>query len=179
MLGKEKKELLLLLQFRICKLYIYTNANTALLSQLTGMPLASVKRAIKVLDNEFDKCVELLPIAQLNALNNQLITQIDDVSEASLTSLRDELIERRTEQNKNKKLEDLDEYLNDAIIIYIEETRQLQDKNNKRLIYPTAVAAEMKKMLDEGYNISTIGENFGLSKSTVSFNCEKVGGRKK
>lgn len=178
MLGKEKKELLLLLQFRICNLYVYTNANTALLSKLTGMPLASVKRAIKVLDNEFDKCVELLPIAQVNAINKQLITQIDDVSENSLTNLRDELIAKRTEQNKNKKLEDLDEYLNEAVIIYIKETRKLQDKNNERIIYPTAVATEMKKMLDEGYHISTIGENFGLSKSTVSLNCEKVGGRK-
>ena len=179
MLGQEKKELLLLLQYRVCKLYVLTNANTSVLSRLIGMPQSSVKRAINILDTEFDRCLELLPKAQDAAIELELICQRDNFSTKSLLDLKNAAEEARESHEKVRKIEDLDEYVSDELSLYIFDTRNLQKMNDVRLKIPATLSENIKELREEGYSISQIGEKYGLGKSTVKYNSDKEVSRRR
>ena len=169
MLGDEKKERNLLLQFRVCRIYALTGASTKELSKLIDMPLSSVKRAIKVLDEEFDRCLELLPKAQIHALDAGLISELDLIDEMELMILRQQLIIEREQRKRYSKWKisetslDIDEMLER----YIEETRLLQEENENRLKKPSRGSSIVSGLRERGESIGELSKQYSLSKSTI------------
>lgn len=176
MLGEEKKELNLLLQFRICKIYLETGLSTKFISELVGMPKGSVKRAIKVLDDEFDRCVELLPKAQCDALDRGLISELDLITEVELIKLRENIRIEREERKKYSKWSSKEIKIDEVFQKYINETSILQKENNERLIKSKRDAEQIYREKLTGKSIGMLAEEYSLSKSTIqSILCKKRG----
>jgi hypothetical protein len=167
MLGEEKKELNLLLQFRICKIYVETGLSTKFISELVGMPKGSVKRAIKILDEEFDKCVELLPKAQMAALDRGVISNLDLITEVELKILREYIRIEREERKKYAKGRTETLVVDESLKRYIDETAILQEENNARLTKPKRSAEQIYIESLAGKSIGMLADDYGLSKSTI------------
>ena len=178
MLGEEKKGLNLLLHFRICNIYAKTHASTSLISEMTGMPLSSVKRSIKILDNEYERCVELLPTAQEEALSMGLVTQLDLIDEEQIQEIRRGVFLARIEKTKINNWQDISLTIDSDMDRYIEDTKSLQEYNSKRLYTPAKKTEEYSALLVKGYSFRDVAETYGISTSVVAYNTGKKGSTK-
>lgn len=157
MLNDETLKIKLLLDYEISNLYLKSGASTKLISDKTGLPLSSVKRALSTIKNKMDDYERLLP---------DFLTR-DDLEQKALEiqELMDE--NRRTNRWASRELpED----------IFTEEITRIKFLKNKFDSYNTVTEQEKKYTVNlrvSGNTFREISRKTGRSLSTVQSKIEE------
>lgn len=157
MLNDETLKIKLLLDYEISNLYLKSGASTKLISDKTGLPLSSVKRALSTIKNKMDDYERLLP---------DFLTR-DDLEQKALEiqELMDE--NRRTNRWASRELpED----------IFTEEITRIKFLKNKFDSYNTVTEQEKKYIVNlrvSGNTFREISRKTGRSLSTVQSKIEE------
>lgn len=159
MLNEETLKIKLLLDYEISNLYLKSGASTKLISDKTGVPLSTVKRALTTIHDKMSEYERLLP---------DLLTK-DDLEQKALEIK--ELIEENKRTNKWVSRE-LDEDIFSEEIERIKTLKSDFDKHN------TISNKEKKTMINLRINGDTfreISNKTGRSLSRVHANIENKG----
>ena len=157
MLNEETLKIKLLLDYEISNLYLKSGASTTLISDKTGIPLSSVKRALSTIKNKMDDYERLLP---------DFLTR-DDLEQKALEiqELMDE--NRRTNRWASRELpEDT----------FTEEITRIKFLKNKFDSYNTVTEQEKKYIVNlrvSGNTFREISRKTGRSLSTVQSKIEE------
>lgn len=149
MLGDERFKQKLLLEWTISYLYKQTGASTSAISNVTAVPLGTVKRSINTVKNNLDNYLRLLP--QLGT-REELLKHQEEIASIS---------EENKKRNKwsNNAL-NLDDYQNE--IKYIKELYQSYEHN----ISPGR-EFQIITLLNQGLTYREVGKQTGFSVSTI------------
>lgn len=165
MLGDEKEGLKLLLDYRICQLYVESNYSVSGLCEVTGVSLPKVKRALHVIENSRDECLRLLPDAQEKAMNEGYIDKITPVTKTSLDVL-EEAIKSKIDDNRSTNR--WGHYTDSKKKFYLNDVKRLAKLFQSKITVNESMIEEIRKARMAGTSCGKIAESLGISKSTVS-----------
>lgn len=161
MLNDETLKIKLLLDYEISNLYLKSGASTKLISDKTGVPLSSVKRALNTVNDRIDDYERLLPDFKSRDFLEQIAFEIK------------ELINENRKTNKWVPRELSEEVFGEEIN-KIKSLKSNFDKHN------TITDEEKKIMVNlriNGDTLREISRKTGRSLSTVQTKINKKGKR--
>lgn len=151
MLSDEKLKIKLLLSYTICYLYKETGASTSMISNETGIPLATVKRSLSEIRNRIDDYLRLLP--ELGTREDLLAFQ----DELDLVSFQNKKVNKWTTRQLS-----LETYKNE-----FEKIKKLYASYQPQVNSTIEDKIRMVDLRDDGVSYREIGKITGFSVSTV------------
>lgn len=151
MIGDEKLKNILLLDYKICNLYLASGATTSVLSEVCEIPLASVKNSIDRMSSIKRECdyLRLIPTC---------------FQRETIDSFRARLIEKIEENKQNNKWNviafDISRFEDD-----VKEIKELHRSNNP--LIDDEKKSQIRNMRIEGASMGKIAQEFGISKGSV------------
>lgn len=170
MISEEKLMMKLLRDYYICKLYARTSISSRNISSLTGVSVATVKRAIHLLEERKEECLRLLPISFEKAVRdgvlseNEYLYELEYINEEHLNSLQTEIeMTAMNLQNKNRWLTSSME--SGSILINTVEKINNRYFSQKRDIILTK--NQVKNLIEFGNSFQEAANALGICKTTA------------
>lgn len=170
MISEEKLMMRLLRDYFICKLYTQASISSRNISSLTGVSIASVKRAIHILDEKKDECLRLLPIALKKAFSDGILSaqekleELNYINEEHLTLLKTEIELTVMELQIETKWSSSSHESGSTLIKIIEKINSKYFSQKRDL---SLTKSQVKNLINIGNSFQKVADTLGISKATA------------